>query len=73
MAEIALLALKLLHETSKKIPNFDERVRKQFYKSLNAYEVEFMKPEHVIDDQRLGKLTIALESQLRAFKKELQK
>lgn len=72
-SQIALSALNLLHEVSKKIPNFDERVRSSFHKSLTSFENEFVKPEHLIDDQRLDELRMELERRFETFKKELSK
>ncbi len=73
MGKIALAALNLLHEVSKKLPNFDQRIRNNYYKSLKAYESEYIKPEHLIDDQKMDFLRFELERQYKAFSKELSK
>jgi hypothetical protein len=71
--EIVTIALKLLHESAKKIPNFDQRISTKYFAAVMERDAELSKPEHVIDDQKAIELDRKIKRMLQAFEAELKK
>ena len=71
--EIAIIALKIAHEIMKKMPDYDQKKRSEFYKMTVRLEREWNRPYPERDDDLILNLRSEAMAFLEAFYEEIKK
>lgn len=67
------MALSFATKLMDKMPDYDEKIRKDFYDSYRKLDQELKKEYHEQNDALIDDLTDKLKAMMKAFHKEINK